>query len=342
MTPTRIRKIITSIKGTAHFQQAFTHTSHCNEVNNLKDPPPILLQSYETLEFLGDSILNFYTSLFIYHTFPDFAEGQMSKLKQLMVQESTLAQLSREIGLNQYLQLGAGEKKNQGRDKNSILADIFESFTAALYLEKGGKTVYNFLSLTLFAWVKVSDEGGTFQERGEGKSKKEAEQRAAEKVVKKLNISINRVLASAMYYPEEYGFIPETLDYDGDPLDVVCLANYPTFPSCHLPIRIIGVLKMIDGNEEDDKILAVNAVDPRLNNIQELKDISSEKLNEISNFFFRYKELEKKKVEIKGFFGKEEAEKVLEKCQALYKNYRDLLEKGIDKKELVSVLNKER
>jgi len=71
------------------------------------------------------------------------------------------------------------------------------------------------------------------------------------------------VLAGAMFYPEEYGFIPETLDYDGDPLDVICLTNYPTFPGCYLPIRIVGVLKMVDGGEEDDKLLAVNAGDPR-------------------------------------------------------------------------------
>lgn len=103
-----------------------------------------------------------------------------------------------------------------------------------------------------------------------------------------------------MFYPEEYGFVPETLDYDGDPLDVICLTNQPTFPSCQVPIRIIGVLKMIDGGEEDDKILAVNAVDPRLKEINSLKDISKNKLDEISNFFGRYKELEKKEVIIRG------------------------------------------
>src|ERR1700748_1912064 len=75
-------------------------------------------------------------------------------------------------------------------------------------------------------------------------------------------IELDRVLSGAMFYPEEYGFIPETLDYDGDPLDVICLTEKSTFPGCYVPIRIIGVLKMIDGGEEDDKILAVNAVEP--------------------------------------------------------------------------------
>src|SRR4051812_13075528 len=146
----KIDKIIFSIKETDHFKQALTHASYCNESNSGF--------SYERLEFLGDEILNFYTSLFIYKNFPEFAEGKMSKLKQLMVQESTLTHLSREIGLNrmneegklEYLKLGEGEIKNQGANKSSILADIFESFVAALYLEKGGKTVYRFLSLTVF------------------------------------------------------------------------------------------------------------------------------------------------------------------------------------------------
>ncbi|CAJ0833612.1 10780_t:CDS:1, partial [Entrophospora sp. SA101] len=106
-------------------------------------------------------------------------------------------------------------------------------------------------------------------------------------------IELDRVLAGAMHYPEEYGFIPETLDYDGDPLDVICLTIYPVSFPCYVPIRIIGVLKMIDG-EEDDKILAVNAVEPRLSGINDLKDIAKNKLAEINNFFQRYKELEGK------------------------------------------------
>lgn len=130
-----VKKIIESIRETKYFRQAFTHTSYLNE-NSSED-----LISYETLEFLGDSVLNFYTALFVYRSFPQYSEGQMSKLKQLMVQESTLAYLSKEIGLGEYLQLGTGERKNQGANKISILADVFESFVAALYLEKGGKTV---------------------------------------------------------------------------------------------------------------------------------------------------------------------------------------------------------
>src|SRR3954471_7126193 len=88
-----VKKIIENIRETNYFRQAFTHTSYLNE-NSAED-----LISYETLEFLGDSVLNFYTALFIYRSFSHYSEGQMSKLKQLMVQESTLAYLSKEIGL---------------------------------------------------------------------------------------------------------------------------------------------------------------------------------------------------------------------------------------------------
>jgi len=156
------------------------------------------------------------------------------------------------------------------------------------------------------------------------------------------NWELDRVLSGSMHYSEEYGFIPKTLDYDGDPLDVICLTNYPTFPGCHLPIKIIGVLKMIDGGEEDDKLLAVNAVEPRLSNLNSLEDINKNKLDEISNFFSRYKELEHKKVEIKGFQHHEEAQKVLKNCQALYIKYKNLIKQGIDKKELVALINKDK
>ncbi|CAH1758652.1 13039_t:CDS:2 [Entrophospora sp. SA101] len=141
------------------------------------------------------------------------------------------------------------------------------------------------------------------------------------------NLRLDRVLAGAMVYPEEYGFIPETLDEDGDPLDVICLTIYPVSFPCYVPIRIIGVLRMIDGGEADDKLLAVNAVEPRLENINDLKDVSQAKLAEINHFFLRYKELEKKKVELKGFQGKKKAEEILKKCQNLYKKQQQLKRK---------------
>src|SRR4051812_37022318 len=112
----------------------------------------------------------------------------------------------------------------------------------------------------------------------------------------KKRLELDRVLSAAMSYPEEYGVITETLAPDGDELDVICLTIQPTFPGIYVPIRIIGVLKMIDKGEQDDKLLAVNAGEPRLNFIQELKNVPLEKLEEIKHFFARYKDLENKKV----------------------------------------------
>ncbi|CAG8702790.1 14616_t:CDS:1 [Ambispora leptoticha] len=135
----------------------------------------------------------------------------------------------------------------------------------------------------------------------------------------KKRFELDRVLSVAMSYPEEYGVIPETLAPDGDELDVICLTIQPTFSGLYVPIRIVGVLKMIDKGEQDDKLLAVNAGEPRLNHIQELKDISLEKKKEIKHFFSRYKDLEGKKVEIGEFEDKEQAEKLLKSCREAYK-----------------------
>jgi ribonuclease III len=144
MTKKEVEKIINSIQESLLFQRAFTHISLTNETQKK-------LSNYETLEFLGDSILDMQVCLYIYSNYPHYSEGQMSKLKQFMVREKTLAELSKEIRLFNFLKLGAGEKKNKGKQKASILADVFESFLAALYLEKGSEVVKKFLDLTLFA-----------------------------------------------------------------------------------------------------------------------------------------------------------------------------------------------
>ena len=144
MTKKEVKKIINSIQKSLLFQQAFTHISLTNETQKE-------ISNYETLEFLGDSILDMQACLYIYSNYPHYSEGQMSKLKQFMVREKTLAELSKEIGLSNFLKLGAGEKKNKGKQKARILADVFESFLTALYLEKGFEVVKKFLDLTLFA-----------------------------------------------------------------------------------------------------------------------------------------------------------------------------------------------
>jgi ribonuclease III len=152
----QIKKIIKSIENTENFKNAFIHVSFQNEVKKINVYESN--NSYESLEFLGDSVLNFHTTLFVYNKFPTFSEGQMSKLKQLMIKESTLAEISKKISLSEFVKLGEGEKKNGGFDKISILADIFESFLGALYLEKGSKVVDKFLNITLFKWSRGKEE----------------------------------------------------------------------------------------------------------------------------------------------------------------------------------------
>ena len=137
----------------------------------------------------------------------------------------------------------------------------------------------------------------------------------------KKRYELDRVLSTPMPYPEEYGVIEETLALDKDELDVICLTIQPTFSGLYVPIRIIGVLEMIDGGEQDNKLLAVNAGEPRLNHIQELKDVPLEKQREIKYFFTRYKDLEKnKKVEVGEFKGKKRAEELLKECQEAYQS----------------------
>lgn len=95
------------------------------------------LRDYEALEFLGDSILGFIISEYLVRTFPDRSEGELSKLKSFLVSTGQLFDLSRSLELGDFLHLSYGEEKSGGRKKKAILADLFESLTAAIYLDGG-------------------------------------------------------------------------------------------------------------------------------------------------------------------------------------------------------------
>ena len=112
---------------------------------------------------------------------------------------------------------------------------------------------------------------------------------------------LDRVLHSAVHYPAAYGFIPQTLWDDGDPLDVLIMISEPTFPGCLINIRPIGVLQMEDDKGGDDKLLAVAINDPHLDEIRSLNDVPAHTLKEFEHFFLTYKELEKKKVITRGW-----------------------------------------
>lgn len=126
---------------------------------------------------------------------------------------------------------------------------------------------------------------------------------------------LDRVLHSPLFYPLDYGFIPGTRSEDGDHLDVLVLTSFPLFPSCLIPVRPVGLFRMIDGGELDCKILAVAVNDPRFNEITDLKEVNKHTLKEIAHFFKEYKTLERKNVEVKGWKHKEAAMAEIKKAK---------------------------
>ncbi|MCF6093495.1 inorganic diphosphatase [Microaerobacter geothermalis] len=129
---------------------------------------------------------------------------------------------------------------------------------------------------------------------------------------------LDRVLFSPMHYPTEYGYLDNTLALDGDPLDILVLTTFPTFPGCVISSRVIGVLIMSDDKGQDEKLLGVPVDDPRWNGVNSLDDVSPHILKEIAHFFQVYKDLENKKTEIVGWEGPEKAAQLIEECLARY------------------------
>jgi inorganic pyrophosphatase len=127
-------------------------------------------------------------------------------------------------------------------------------------------------------------------------------------------IRLDRVLHSSVHYPADYGFIPETLSKDGDPLDVLVVVLDPTFPGCHVPVRPIGLLRMHDEKGEDEKILAVPTGDPRFEEVEGLDDLPAHWLREIETFFATYKLLEDKFTELEGWDGRDAALRVIDEA----------------------------
>lgn len=120
---------------------------------------------------------------------------------------------------------------------------------------------------------------------------------------------LDRVLYSSVTYPADYGFIPQTIYDDGDPMDILVLMDQPTFPGCIIESRPIGIMGMIDGGDKDYKILAVPKEDPKYENINDIEDVPPHLLDEIAEFFKTYKNLEGKEVEILSWENAEVAKK---------------------------------
>lgn len=127
-------------------------------------------------------------------------------------------------------------------------------------------------------------------------------------------VVVDRVMYSAMFYPANYGFVPNTLADDGDPADILVLNEYPLQAGSVIKCRLIGVLVMEDEAGMDEKFLAVpvSKIDPRYENIKDFEDLPSATLDKIKNFFETYKILEPNKwVKVKDFKNKDEAESLM-------------------------------
>jgi len=205
--------------------QALIHRSYVNEVNKLS------LEDNERLEFLGDAVLGLVVSHLIMMDFPDQDEGVLSKMRAAIVNERSLAEISRKIDLGTYLVLGRGENLTDGRNKSSILADAYEALFAAIYLDGGIDAVFRIASSHFAGIISLLNENSFYQDHksvlqeysqemykvapkyvlieesgpdhqkiftvearidgtssglGKGRSKKEAEQRAAKEIFDKI------------------------------------------------------------------------------------------------------------------------------------------------------------
>ncbi len=134
-------------------------------------------------------------------------------------------------------------------------------------------------------------------------------------------LKLDRVLYSSLYYPANYGFIPQSFCDDGDPLDILVLSQIHCVPLCIVNAKVIGVMRMIDQGEADDKIIAVAADDVSVNHINNIEELPPHFTKELRHFFEEYKALEKKKVLVEDFQGKEIAKKIITQS---FEDYKEL------------------
>ena len=132
-------------------------------------------------------------------------------------------------------------------------------------------------------------------------------------------LKLDRIIYSSFHYPINYGFIPQTLGLDGDPLDILVMCSESIQPLCLVEATVIGNMQMIDTGIADDKIIAVAAKDPGVNYIKSVNELPKHFIAVLRNYFEQYKVLENKKVEIDDFQNAAAAYKVIEDAISLYK-----------------------
>ncbi|MDO8639758.1 MAG: ribonuclease III [bacterium] len=212
-------------KDKKNFEQAFTHRSYLNESKSK-------IQSNERLEFLGDSILSFVVSSYLFEKYPQFNEGVLTNLRSLLVNTKTLAEIAKKLEFGKNLKLSKGEEESKGRENESLLADCFEAFIGALFIDQGIEKAREFISQTILeitdelvkkktfkdpksllqehvqsqrinspVYKVISEQGpahariftvgayvkDTIVGKGEGKSKQEAEEKAAREALEKIS-----------------------------------------------------------------------------------------------------------------------------------------------------------
>lgn len=132
---------------------------------------------------------------------------------------------------------------------------------------------------------------------------------------------MDRVIYSSMYYPANYGFIPRTYCDDKDPLDILVLSQIAIVPMCIVSAKVIGVMRMVDNGEMDDKIIAVAENDMGVNHFDDIAQVHDHFIDELKNFFEDYKKLENKTVAIEDFQDTTLARKIIEQSMVDYDNY---------------------
>lgn len=132
---------------------------------------------------------------------------------------------------------------------------------------------------------------------------------------------MDRVIFSSMHYPANYGFIPQTYCDDKDPLDIMILSQIDVVPMCIVSAKVIGVMRMVDGGEMDDKIIAVAEHDMSVNHMNDITDLPDHWKKELRNFFEDYKKLENKKVEVEEFQNAATAREIIKQSMVDYEEY---------------------